>query len=277
MGAGIAQVALTAGHPTVLFDVSESALRTGVERINRFVLRAVEKGATTEDEAEAALLNLKASTDLVDLAPCGVAVEAAPERLDLKQRIFADLENTVGADALLATNTSTLSVAAIFRDCLWPARTIGMHFFNPAPLMPLVEVVRGPATAPETVERSLALVRSWGKQPVLAADAPGFIVNRVARPFYGEALRMLGDGRADVATLDRVLRDAGFPMGPFELMDLIGIDVNLAAAESVFDGFFGDPRFRPHPIQRQMVDSGRLGRKSGRGYYDYDARGEGER
>ncbi len=269
MGAGIAQVAAWAGHEVVLYDIAQAFVERGGQAIAGFLRRGAEKGKYTLAEAEAALERLTPTTDVSAFAGCGLVVEAAPEDLTLKRELFEQLEGAVGEHAILATNTSTLSVAAIGAAMAHPERLCGMHFFNPAPLMPLVEVIEGPSTAPETVAAVYALALAWGKQPVMAKDTPGFIVNRVARPFYGEALRLVGEGAADVATIDRLAEDAGFPMGPFRLMDLIGIDVNYAAASSVFDGFFQDPRFRPHPIQRAMVESGRLGRKTKQGYYSY--------
>lgn len=275
MGAGIAQVALLAGHAVVLYDVAPAQLERARAQLAAELARAVAKGRLAPDAAQRAEAGLAATSDLADCAACRLVVEAAPERLELKQALFADLEAAVAADAILATNTSTLAVAAIGARLARPERLVGLHFFNPAPVMPLVEVIRCPATADGIVAAAVAAMRAWGKTPVEVGDTPGFIVNRVARPFYGEALRLLGEGAADVATIDRLARDGGFPMGPFELMDLIGIDVNFAAAQSVYDGFFQDPRFRPHPIQRQMVDSGRLGRKTGRGYYDHARAPEG--
>ena len=269
MGAGIAQVAATAGHAVLLFDVDPHGLARATAAVGGFLERAVAKGTLEGTERDAIQARLSTTTDLAALAAAGVVIEAVPERLDLKRDLFAQLEAIVAPEAVLATNTSTLSVAAIAAGLARPERACGMHFFNPAPLMALVEVVRGPATGEGTLARVVALARAWSKEPVVVGDTPGFIVNRVARPFYGEALRLVGDGHADVATVDRLARDAGFAMGPFELMDLIGIDVNLAAATSVWEGFFHEPRFRPHPLQRAMVESGRLGRKTGRGYYEH--------
>jgi len=269
MGAGIAQIAAWAGHGVVLFDVSPEVAGRGLEGVARLLRRGAARGKHAAGDAEAAIARILTTANLGDLAPCGLVVEAAPERIDLKRRLFAELEAVVAPGAILASNTSTLSIAAIGGGLARPERVCGMHFFNPAPLMPLVEIIRGPLTDPWVIDSVVSLARAWGKTPVGAADSPGFIVNRVARPFYGEGLRLLGEGVADVATIDRLVREGGFPMGPFELMDLIGIDVNFAAAQSVYEGFFYDPRFRPHPIQRAMVDSGRLGRKTGRGYYTY--------
>lgn len=270
MGAGIAQVAAVAGHPTRLYDIDAQAVARAIDTVAAHLERGVEKGRMDAAAAESARARIRPSTALDDLAGCGIVIEAAPERLDLKRELFRQLEARVAVSAILATNTSTLSIAAIAGELDHPERVCGMHFFNPAPVMALVEVIRGPASDPDVVDEVVGLARAWGKTAVEVADTPGFVVNRVARPFYGEALRLLGEGSADVQTIDAALRDAGFPMGPFQLMDLIGIDVNFAAARSVYDGFFGEPRFRPHPIQRSMVESGRLGRKTGRGYYRYD-------
>lgn len=269
MGAGIAQVAATAGHEVRLYDVAPAGLERAMAGLAAALDRLVEKGRMAPAERDAGLGRIRTTAELADLAGAAIAIEAAPEDLALKRDLFGRLEGILEPEAILATNTSTLSVASIAAGLAHPERVCGMHFFNPAPLMPLVEVVRGPATGDAAAERVTALARAWGKEPVAARDTPGFIVNRVARPFYGEALALLGDGAADAPTIDRLARDAGFPMGPFELMDLIGIDVNLAAATSVWEGFYREARFRPHPIQRAMVESGRLGRKSGRGYYAY--------
>ncbi|MCB0216731.1 MAG: 3-hydroxybutyryl-CoA dehydrogenase [Caldilineae bacterium] len=271
MGAGIAQVLIWAGHPVRLYDIEQAYVARGRDQIASFLRRGAEKGRHSSEAVDSALARLTITTDLADMAGVDLVIEAAPERIDIKHELFRNLERVCGAETILATNTSTLSVALIASVLERPERACGLHFFNPAPLMPLVEIVRGPATAARVIETVTRLAQAWGKQPVLAEDAPGFIVNRVARPFYGEGLRLAGERVADYATIDRLARDAGFPMGPFELMDLIGIDVNFAAASAVFEGFFGDPRFRPHPIQRAMVESGRLGRKTGRGYYDYAA------
>ncbi|HQZ70710.1 MAG TPA: 3-hydroxyacyl-CoA dehydrogenase [Anaerolineae bacterium] len=273
MGAGIAQVAALAGHAVVLYDLEDAYVQRGLGTLAAAIQRLADKGRLDRVAAAAAIARVTGTTSTADFAPCGLVIEAAPEDIGIKQSLFKAVEAVAAPDAVLATNTSTLSVARIAAGLARPGRVCGMHFFNPAPLMPLVEVIRGPATEADAAALVTALATAWGKTPVAAADRPGFIVNRVARPFYGEALRALGEGLADAAAIDRLARDAGFPMGPFELMDLIGIDVNFAAASSVYEGFFQDPRFRPHPIQRMMVESGRLGRKTGQGYYGYDARG----
>lgn len=269
MGAGIAQVAAQAGHQVLLYDVQEAFVERGLANIVSALDKLAAKGKLTAEEAQAAIGRLAPCTEAQDLGACDLVIEAAPEDLAIKQALFGAVEAAAGPDCILASNTSTLSIARIAAGLKRPERVCGMHFFNPAPLMPLVEVIRGPATLPEVAETVAALAKAWGKTAVAAADRPGFIVNRVARPFYGEALRALGEGLAGADAIDRLARDAGFPMGPFELMDLIGIDVNYAAASSVYEGFFQDPRFRPHPIQRAMVESGRLGRKTGQGYYRY--------
>ena len=273
MGAGIAQVAALAGHAVVLYDLEDAYVQRGLGTLAAAIQRLADKGKLDGETATAAITRVTGTTSTADFAPCGLVIEAAPEDIGIKQSLFKAVEAVAAPEAVLATNTSTLSVARIAAGLARPGRVCGMHFFNPAPLMPLVEVIRGPATEADAAALVTALATAWGKTPVAAADRPGFIVNRVARPFYGEALRALGEGLADAAAIDRLARDAGFPMGPFELMDLIGIDVNFAAASSVYEGFFQDPRFRPHPIQRMMVESGRLGRKTGQGYYGYDARG----
>jgi 3-hydroxybutyryl-CoA dehydrogenase len=267
MGAGIAQVAARAGLLVRLLDAVPGAAERGLQRARADLDRLVERGRMAASERDAALERLSAAARSGDLAGCEALIEAVPEDLDLKRSVFREVDEVL-PDALLATNTSTLSVSAIAAAIRDPSRLVGMHFFNPAPLMPLVEVVAGDATSRDAVGAAEALARQLGKRPLVVRDTPGFIVNRVARPYYGEALRILADG-GEAATIDQVMRGAGFRMGPFELMDLIGLDVNLAATKSVYDSFFHEPRYRPHSIQQKMVDSGRLGRKTGRGFYSY--------
>lgn len=270
MGAGIAQVAASSGFEVILYDIGDEIVRGAIERIAGFVRRAVEKGRLTPEAAEAALNRLRPATDLGAMAAADAVIEAAPERLDLKRQVFEQLDVVCRPEAILATNTSTLSVTAIAAATTRPARVVGMHFFNPPVLMPLVEVVAGAQTSEATMATTVALAEAFGKVPVRTKDVPGFIVNRVARPFYLEGLRLLDEGVADHATIDRLIREGGnFRMGPFELMDLIGIDINYAASQSVYEAFFGEPRFRPHPLQRRQLESGNLGRKTGRGWYDY--------
>ena len=270
MGAGIAQVAAQAGHPVRLFDVKPGAAEQAVAAIRQSLEQLVAKGKLALSDAADASERLQRADTLWALSDSALVIEAVAERLDVKRALFAELEGIVGSDCILATNTSSLSVTAVAAGLQRAGRLVGMHFFNPAPRMALVEVVSGLATEPEVADAVHATALAWGKQPVHAKSTPGFIVNRVARPFYAEALRLLNEQAADPATIDAVMREAGgFRMGPFELMDLIGHDVNLAVTRSVFDAYFGDPRFTPSLIQQALVDGGRLGRKSGRGFFDY--------
>jgi 3-hydroxybutyryl-CoA dehydrogenase len=272
MGGGIAQVAAVAGHEVILQDVDEAAIARARGGIDKALARETEKKRLTQSAADAARGRVRyiVSADLAAFAPCDVVIEAIVERLGPKRESFAALERVVAPEAMLATNTSALSITAIAGGCQRPERVLGLHFFNPAPVMPLVEVVRGQATSGALVDAACALVQRWGKTAVVAADTPGFIVNRVARPFYGEALRILDEGIADCATIDWAMRTlGGFKMGPFELMDLIGNDVNFAVTSAVYEGFFFDPRYKPSLTQRRLVDANLLGRKTGRGYYDY--------
>lgn len=270
MGSGIAQVAAQAGCKTLVYDISQEIVDRALTRISGFIQRTREKGRLTEEAEKAILGRLGGTTRLEDLASCDAVIEAAPEDLNLKREIFKKLDSLCGPRTLLATNTSSLSVTAIAGATRHPERVLGMHFFNPPALMTLIEVIRGERTSEETMERAMRLARGLGKTPVSCRDTPGFIVNRIARSFYNEALRILEEGQADVAGIDRIMKEAGgFPMGPFELMDLIGIDINFAVTESLYASFFQDPRFRPSPIQRRMVLAGNLGRKTGRGFYTY--------
>lgn len=280
MGAGIAQVALEAGHEVRLFDVDPGAVERGVERIRAGLSRRASReppgaGGTLTERVRDALRRLSSVSSLQALAAgADLVVEAALEDLATKRGVFAELDEA-SPGAILATNTSALSVTDIARGARGRGRVLGLHFFNPATVMPLVEVVPTEATDPGVVDAACRLVVAWGKTPVRSADAPGFIVNRVNRPFTLEPLAMLEAGLADVAPIDAAIRGSGFPMGPFELMDLVGIDVNLAATRAIHEGFRGSDaeRFRPSPIQERMVAEGRLGRKTGRGFYAYDAEG----
>ncbi|HSR66801.1 MAG TPA: 3-hydroxyacyl-CoA dehydrogenase NAD-binding domain-containing protein [Acidobacteriota bacterium] len=270
MGRGIAQVAATAGHQVLLYDSDQEVLSQSRRFLEKIHGRLVEKGRLSRQEADAVLDRISDVEDFSRLAPSGVVVEAVVENLDVKRGVFAQLEEILDEKALLATNTSSLSVTSVASACKRPQQVLGAHFFNPAPLMDLVEVVPGIATGSSAVKCCRGLIDSWGKTTVLAKDTPGFIVNRVARPFYGEALRILDEGIADVPTIDWAMEElGGFRMGPFKLMDLIGNDVNLKVTETVFQAFFYDPRFKPSFTQKRMVEAGRLGRKTGRGYYDY--------
>jgi 3-hydroxybutyryl-CoA dehydrogenase len=267
MGSGIAQVAALQHH-VILYDVDDAAAHAGLARVRESLEKGVARGKLAREAADAALARVTPVTTLDECAPATVVIEAAPEKLDLKCNIFRVLDALCAHDTLLGSNTSSLSITVIAGACRHPERVVGLHFFNPAPVLPLVEVVRGDRTSDAAVERALAFARGLGKTPVLARDTPAFIVNRVARPFYGEALRLLGEG-GDVATIDGLLKSIGFPMGPFELMDLIGIDVNFAVSQSVYRAFFEEPRYRPHPIQQRMTEAGTLGRKTKRGFYSY--------
>jgi 3-hydroxybutyryl-CoA dehydrogenase len=270
MGQGIAQVALLAGHPVRLYDAVEGQAKTAAAAIAARLDRLVEKGRLTAEDRSAAGERLAPVERLAELAGCGLVIEAILEQLHVKQRLFEELEEIVPEDCLLATNTSSLSVTAIAGTLKKPGRFVGLHFFNPAPLLPLVEVVSGFATGETAATRAYETARAWGKTPVRSADTPGFIVNRVARPFYAEALRLYEERVADPATIDAVLRECGgFKMGPFELTDLIGQDVNEAVTRSVWESFFQDSKFTPSLTQRRLVESRRLGRKSGQGWYAY--------
>ncbi|MFE5816014.1 3-hydroxyacyl-CoA dehydrogenase [Streptomyces sp. NPDC056479] len=275
MGQGIAQVALVAGHPVRLYDTAPGRAQDAVDAIGARLDRLVEKDRLTAADRDAARARLLPAGSLAELADCALVVEAVLERLDVKQELFRELEGIVGEDCLLATNTSSLSVTAIGGALANPGRFVGLHFFNPAPLLPLVEVVSGFATDVTSATRAYETARAWGKTPVACADTPGFIVNRIARPFYAEAFAVHEAQGADPATIDAVLRECGgFKMGAFELTDLIGQDVNESVTQSVWQSFFQDVRFTPSLAQRRLVESGRLGRKSGHGWYDYAADAE---
>jgi 3-hydroxybutyryl-CoA dehydrogenase len=270
MGASIAQVAASAGFEVRLYDIAEPMIERGLANIRDSLDRFVQRGRLDAVEADAALGRLATSVDLAAFEDVDFAIEAAPEDIELKERVVRQLDQVLAQSAIIASNTSSLSITELAASTERPELVVGMHFFNPPVLMDLVEVARAAQSAPETVRATLDLARRFGKTPVEVADTPGFIVNRIARPFYLEALRILGEGLADVPTIDGVLRQGGFKMGPFELMDLIGVDVNLAVTQSIYEQSYFEPRFRPHPLQRQMVRANRLGRKTGRGFYEYD-------
>src|SRR5574343_720278 len=270
MGAGIAQVAAAAGHPVKLLDARSDAAARAVAGIRAQFAKLAEKGKMSAEAAQAAGDRLIAVEQLSELADAALVVEAIVESLDAKQKLYADLEAIVGADCIFGTNTSSISVTAIGAALKRPERLAGLHFFNPAPLMALVEIVSGLATDKAVADTLFATANAWGKTAVHAKSTPGFIVNRVARPYYAEALRIAQEGAADYATIDACCREAGgFRMGPFELMDMIGHDVNFAVTNSVWRAFYNDQRFLPSLIQQELVDAGFYGRKSGRGFYDY--------
>ncbi len=275
MGAGIAQVAAKAGHPVLLYDAFEGAAQKGFDGIKKGLNKLVERGKMAQADVDALLGRITLVDGLEAFAPARVVIEVIVERLDVKQSVFSQLEEICADDTILATNTSSISVTAIGSQLKRANNLVGMHFFNPAPIMKLVEVISGLDTDPNVADAIYELSARWGKKPVRAKSTPGFIVNRVARPFYAEGLRVLQEGGADEATIDAVIREAGnFRMGPFELMDLIGHDVNFAVTSSVFAAYFNDPRFLPSLIQQDLVNAGHLGRKSGRGFYNYSADAE---
>lgn len=270
MGRGIAQACALAGYRVTLYDLTDHLLASALEQIAASIDEGVRRGKTSQAAAVAARAALSQTTSLAEAAQAGLVIEAAPEKLELKQPIFRELDAAAPPATILASNTSSLSINALAGATGRVDRFLGLHFFNPAHLMRLVEVITGEETSDATLATAEAFVASLGKVAVRCKDTPAFIVNRVARPFYGEAFRLLGEDAADVATIDRLVESLGFRMGPFRLIDLIGCDVNFAVTQSVYDAYFGDPRYRPHPIQRRMVESGRLGRKSGVGFYRYE-------
>ncbi len=271
MGSGIAQVAAQCGHEVVLVDQNQSALDKSQKNLASVANRLIEKERWTVEFSQEVQQSIVRTTDWNQLKPCTWIIEAIVEDLAVKTDVFRKLEAIVDSTAVLASNTSSLSLTAIAGKLSNPERFVGLHFFNPAPLMALVEVIPALQTNPDLVTRAMEQMRSWNKTPVKAKDTPGFIVNRVARPFYGEALRIVEEGLASPQAVDAAMKACGFRMGPFELMDLIGNDVNYAVTQSVFEAFYYDPRYRPSLIQKQFVDAGWLGRKSGRGYYHYES------
>jgi len=270
MGSGIAQIAATAGHSVYLCDSSNEALSGSKAKLQKVMDRLVEKGKVNSTAAKELQERISYVENTGCFADCDLVIEAIVENIEVKKSVFNELETIVSEDCILASNTSSLSVASIAAACKNSERVMGIHFFNPAPLMPLVEIIPAVQTDEKNLSPIIELMKSWGKAPVLAKDTPGFIVNRIARPFYGEAIRILEEGIADYATIDWALKNkGGFRMGPFELMDFIGNDINYKVTETVFEQFFYDPRYRPSFTQKRMVEAGRLGRKTGRGYYSY--------
>jgi 3-hydroxybutyryl-CoA dehydrogenase len=270
MGIGIAQVAATYGHEVILIDSSIDALNNSKLEVEKTFSKLVAKNKFSQQEVLDILNKINFTSDFDALHNCDLVIEAVVENLNIKQQLFKNLEEKVNPNTLIATNTSSLSVTSIAAICGNPERVLGTHFFNPAPIMPLVEIVPSILTSSEVVQNVKTLISEWGKTTVIVKDTPGFIVNRVARPFYGEALRILEEGIANITTIDWAMKEFGnFKMGPFELMDFIGNDINYKVTETVFEQFYFDPRFKPSITQKRMVEANLLGRKNGKGFYDY--------
>ncbi len=271
MGTGIASVCAISGFKTVVFDVNEQALSKAHAVIFRGYDKLLEKNKITAEKRSEAEKKIELVSDIKKLSACELVIEAAVENIDLKKIIYSQLDEFTLPDTILASNTSSFSITALSSAVKNNrGRVIGMHFFNPANIMKLVEIIKGEFTGEEVLQKVIDVTRKLGKTPVVCKDTPAFIVNRVARSFYGEALKLLGEGDIDVETIDKIMRDeGGFKMGPFELMDLIGIDVNFSVTKSVYEAYFHDQKYKPHPIQQKLVEAGMLGKKTGRGFYKY--------
>ena len=270
MGTGIAQIAAIKGHEVCLYDSFDGAIENSQAKLNKILDRLIEKERISKDDKKSILSRINFTKEIIEIKGSQLVIEAIIEDLKVKQNTFKEIEKLVDEDCIIASNTSSLSIASIAGACQKAERVLGIHFFNPAPLMPLVEVIPAVQTSTESIKNAKSIIDSWGKITVVTKDTPGFIVNRVARPFYGEAIRIYEEGIADFATIDWSLKEiGGFRMGPFELMDYIGNDINYTVTETVFKAFYYDARYKPSFTQKRMMEAGYLGRKSARGYYDY--------
>jgi 3-hydroxybutyryl-CoA dehydrogenase len=271
MGAGIAHIAALNKCTVSLYDINEEVIRRSVERINFEMKRSVDKNKISDDDMKQALTRIKKRTNINDLDTCDIIIEAVLEDIRVKKDLFKKLDQIAHHTAILATNTSTLSITSIAAATKKPERVVGMHFFNPVHMMKLIEIVKGAKTSPETISQTIAIAEKLGKKTIVTKDSPGFVVNRVAQPFYSEALKILSENVTTIEEIDRIVKKSGgFKMGPFELMDMIGNDVSFSVVESMFQQFFNDPRFQPNQIQKQLVDAGMFGKKTKQGFYNYE-------